>query len=182
VDRRPNIWWCAQPLVPHIQPQSPQPRAMKMPSWLKKTKNDAEESSSSRRHCSQSSPPSTALLDGLPPVPRPEVYVMRPPCVVATVRPRHNRCYVPLDKCEKRWRDGEGIDQNDVSLSAGWYLNRARVSVLSVPQPGAKLMAEVDRRIRNFPRRYAACASTRTSSFGMTSSARSILPADTRPS
>jgi hypothetical protein len=49
---------------------------------------------------------------------------------------------VPLEECEQRWRDWEGIDHNDVYLPAGWHLNRAR---MSVPQ----LTAEVNHRIRN---------------------------------
>jgi hypothetical protein len=112
---------------------TPTARVMKMPSWLKKTNNDAEASSSPRHRRSQSFPPSPALLRGLPPAPR----------------PRQNRRYVPLDECEQQWRDREGIDHNDVSLPTGWHLIRARLSVLQMPQQGP-----------NSRRRYTAASAT----------------------
>jgi hypothetical protein len=112
----------------------PTARAMKMPSWLNKTKNDDEASSSSsarRRRITSCTAP-VLLLRDLPLAPRPEDYVTLPPHVVAAARPRRNHRYVPLDECE-RWRDGEGIDHNDVSLPTGWHLNRARAPVQPVP-------------------------------------------------
>jgi hypothetical protein len=121
---------------------------MKMPSWLNKTKNDDEASSSSsarRRRITSCTAP-VLLLRDLPLAPRPEDYVTLPPHVVAAARPRRNHRYVPLDECE-RWRDGEGIDHNDVSLPTGWHLNRARAPI----QPGAKLTTEIRRRIRDLP-------------------------------
>jgi hypothetical protein len=115
------IRWCARPSVSHTPPQNPHCRAMKMPSWLKKTKNDGEASSSSfvHRHRRPSSPPPALLLGNLPPAPRPEDYVQRSDHVVANdAAPRWDRCYVPIDECKWRWRHGEGIDHHDVSLPA----------------------------------------------------------------
>jgi hypothetical protein len=88
-----------------------------MPSWLKKIKNDAEASSSRRIPLS---PPPVALLRELPPAPRPEDYLTQPTrVIVPPKRQRWNRRYVPLEECERRWRDNEGIDHNNDSLPSG---------------------------------------------------------------
>jgi hypothetical protein len=87
---------------------------MKKPSWLKKTKNDAEERSS--RHRRPPSLPPAELLLQLPTAPRPEDYLTQTTCIVVPPRRQHNRRYVPLKECKQRWHDNEGIDHPDVSL------------------------------------------------------------------
>jgi hypothetical protein len=76
---------------------------MKMLSWLKKTKNDHEASSSRSMHRGRRppSPPPWALQRQLPPAPRSEDYVTGPThIVVAHPRPEHEQRYVPKKKCE----------------------------------------------------------------------------------
>jgi hypothetical protein len=117
---------------------------------LNKMKNDGEASFSSyaRRRYTLSSLPPELLLRDLPPAPRPNDYLQQLGHVVLDDdAPNQDRCYVLVDECERRWRDGEGIDHHVVSLPIGWHLTRARVSLSQVP----KLVAEIRRRIRNLP-------------------------------
>jgi hypothetical protein len=101
--------------------------AMKMPSWLKKTKNDHEASSSRgtrRSRMPLSSPPSTAcpppaLLRQLPHAPRPEDYVGRGACVEMPPPRQCERLYVPLEECEQLWAANQSVDHNGVSLLQG---------------------------------------------------------------
>jgi hypothetical protein len=92
---------------------------MKMPSWLKKTKND-HEASTSRSVCRGRRapfPPPAVLLRLLPPAPRPQDHVTRPARAVAT-RPRQerDRRYVPKEECETLCEANENVDHPDVSI------------------------------------------------------------------
>jgi hypothetical protein len=80
----------------------PTARAMKMPSWLKKTKNNAEAISSSSVHHGHRppSPPPAVLLRQLPLAPRSEDYLTLLVHVVAPPRRQRNRRYMPLEECE----------------------------------------------------------------------------------
>jgi hypothetical protein len=137
-----------------------------MPSWLKKTKNDHEASSSRRTRQSNGPPspppsgrprmaacPPSVFLHQLPPAPRPEDYVGRGAPIDASLSPpqQRNRRYVPLEECEMLWAENQNVDHNDVSLPHGWHLNRARVPVPPPHPVGPKLDAEIRRCIRNLP-------------------------------
>jgi hypothetical protein len=115
---------------------------MKMPSWLKKTKNNAEAISSSSVHHGHRppSPPPAVLLRQLPLAPRSEDYLTRPVRIIARPRRQRNRRYVPLKECEQLWEANQGIDQPDVSLPHDWHLNHARVSVPPMPDEDALLL------------------------------------------
>jgi hypothetical protein len=94
---------------------------MKMHSWLKKTKNNAEAISTSSVHLGHGplSPPPAALLRQLPPAPRLEDYLTRPARIIACPRRQRSRRYVPLKECEQLWEANWGVDHPDVSLPHG---------------------------------------------------------------
>jgi hypothetical protein len=94
-------------------------RGMKMPAWLKKTKNDAKASSSLFARCRHMPPfrPPAALLHKLPPTLVGGLPDM-PTRIVAPSRRHQNHHYVPIKEWEQRWRDNKSIDHLDVSLPA----------------------------------------------------------------
>jgi hypothetical protein len=128
---------------------------MKMPSWLKKMKNDHEASSSRdmrRSHLPPSPPPPPArpppaLLRQLPHAPRPHDDMAQPACIKARPPWQRNRHYVPLVECEELWAANQSVDYPDVSFPHGCN----SVPVPPPPEVGLKLDAEIQRCIRNLP-------------------------------
>jgi hypothetical protein len=147
---------CALHTPPQISTHRASASAMKMSSWLKKTKND-HEASVSRRTRRSSRPPSLppsvrpwtvahpplAFLHQLPPAPRPKDYVGwgRP----STCLPLPCGSTIGATCCSR------SINHHDVFLPNGWHLNCPTVPVPPAPLAGPKLDAEIHRCIRNFP-------------------------------